>query len=165
MHIVCIYMLYILLPTSTHCVYGHNSHFAIQSKEKVHNDSYSLYPTLQILIFAICFHVYNSNTVSNTYFIPTGRVLFRMNQLFRFGFGFRFGFVFEFGLTEVLTTSDDGLRHPPQACRLAPAGGQRRRRRLVAVGEVLPGHACHARVRRGVARRRRGLRRCIQHYC
>ena len=45
-------------------------------------------------------------------------------------------------------------REAPQLGGLLAAGAQPRRRRLVAVGEVLPGHSGHRRVHRHVARRR-----------
>jgi hypothetical protein len=46
------------------------------------------------------------------------------------------------------------LREAPQLGGLLAAGAQPRRRCLVAVGEVLPGHSSHRRVHRHVARRR-----------
>ena len=46
------------------------------------------------------------------------------------------------------------VRETPQLGGLLAAGAQPRRRRLVAVGEVLPGHSGHRRVHRHVARRR-----------
>ena len=46
------------------------------------------------------------------------------------------------------------VRETPQLGGLLAAGAQPRRRRLVAVGEVLPGHSGHRRVHCHVARRR-----------
>ncbi len=57
----------------------------------------------------------------------------------------------------LLLLRSDLVGESPQLGGLVGVGSQPRRRRLVAVGEVLAGHSGHRRVHRHVARRRRRL--------